>query len=231
MKEPSLQTTTILSLVVHLTFLFIALITMNQTNHFIMHYHIVRLVGYETVEADVPEKGNAATQKGIEAIQKGEAASQITPSLKASKGHKALKDASQYIADRIAAIEATKKAKNIVRLRNIIAIKGSGAAEEKTTEELQTMEGEDAGLDSDSYAKKIAREIWQHYIVIPEIKGRNLESIISVTVMQDGNIRITKIEKSSGNLLFDRSVLNAIKKASPVSQPPYEMEIEVRFTP
>ena len=66
---------------------------------------------------------------------------------------------------------------------------------------------------------------------MPEIKGKNLETIISVTVMQDGTIRINKVEKSSGNIIFDRSVLKAISKASPVSRPPYEVEIGLRFTP
>ena len=37
------------------------------------------------------------------------------------------------------------------------------------------------------------------------------------------------IEKSSGNLLFDRSATKAISKASPLSPPPVEMEIGVRF--
>jgi len=39
------------------------------------------------------------------------------------------------------------------------------------------------------------------------------------------------VEKSSGDLFFDRSALKAVTKASPVSPPPYEMEIGIRFFP
>ena len=61
--------------------------------------------------------------------------------------------------------------------------------------------------------------------------GKNLEAVISVTIMSNGTVKINSVEKSSGNVLFDRSVLRAINKASPVSPPPHEMEIGLRFTP
>jgi len=44
-------------------------------------------------------------------------------------------------------------------------------------------------------------------------------------------VKDARIEKPSGNVLFDRSALRAIAKASPVTPPPYEMEIGVRFYP
>jgi TonB family protein len=48
---------------------------------------------------------------------------------------------------------------------------------------------------------------------------------------KDGTLSGVKIEKASGDRFFDRSALNAVTKASPVSPPPYEMEIGIRFYP
>lgn len=222
MKEPSLQITAILSLVIHISFFFMAFMLMKQSRHFIMPSpYIVSLVSTEVADTGAPGKGAAA-------VSEEEAAPQMSLPSKTSKKLKPADDTKQYAENRIAAIEATKKAKNILRLRNVISIKGSGGSEG----------GEIIGAEENGeedmlagYENKIGREIWRHYTVIPEIKGKNLETIISVTVMQDGTIRINKVEKSSGNVIFDRSVLKAVAKASPVSPPPYEMEKKLRFTP
>lgn len=226
MKGPSLQITAIVSLVIHITFFFTALMLMNRSNHFIImpSAYIVSLVGTEGAETSVPEK-EAGTLS-----EEGSAPQMSLPS-DTSKKLKPSDNTKQYAENRIAAMEATKKAKNILRLRNVISIKGSVGSEGNATGiSAPEDNGEEGGMLI-NYEKKIAGEIWQHYTVMPEIKGKNLETIISVTVMQDGTIRINKVEKSSGNIIFDRSVLRAVSKASPVSRPPYEVEIGLRFTP
>jgi colicin import membrane protein len=82
----------------------------------------------------------------------------------------------------------------------------------------------------DSYYAKITDEIRQEW-VYPDMGKKDIASIVAVTIRRDGHITIHGIEKSSGDLLFDRSVLKAVTKASPVSPPPYEMEIGIRFYP
>ncbi|MCX5719973.1 MAG: energy transducer TonB, partial [Nitrospirae bacterium] len=74
------------------------------------------------------------------------------------------------------------------------------------------------------------KEIWQQW-VFPDTGHKDLETIISIKIRKDGTITAQKIEKSSGNLIFDRSAIKAITKANPLSPPPYEMEIGVRFYP
>lgn len=225
MKEPSLQITAILSLVIHISFFFMALMLMKQSRHFIMSSpYIVSLVSTEVADTGAPGKG-AAT------VSEEESAPPMSLSSKTSKKLRPADDTKQYAENRIAAMEATRKAKNILKLRNIISIKSSGDSEGDITGISGAEENGEEGGMLVSYEKKIGREIWQHYTVMPEIKGKNLETIISVTVMQDGTIRINKVEKSSGNIIFDRSVLKAISKASPVSRPPYEVEIGLRFKP
>jgi len=225
MKEPNLQITTLLSLLLHVTFLFVALLIMKQSNHFVMpSSYIVSLVSTEVADTGAPGKG-AAT------VSEEESAPPMSLPSKTSKKLKPADDTKQYAENRIAVIEATRKAKNILKLRNIISIKSSGDSEGDITGISGAEENGEEGGVLVSYEKKIGREIWQYYTVMPEIKGKDLETIISVTVMQDGTIRINKVEKSSGNIIFDRSVLKAISKASPVSKPPYEVEIGLRFTP
>ena len=65
----------------------------------------------------------------------------------------------------------------------------------------------------------------------PTYWEEGLEAIISVKILKDGTVIVQRVEKSSGNTLFDRSAIRALAKASPLPPPPYEMEIGVRFYP
>jgi TonB family protein len=86
------------------------------------------------------------------------------------------------------------------------------------------------GSISDDYYTKIRNQIWQQW-VYPDTGKKDLEAIISIRIMKDGTISMQKIEKSSGNPLFDKSAIKALTKANPLSPPPYEMEVGVRFYP
>ncbi|MBI5885150.1 MAG: cell envelope integrity protein TolA [Deltaproteobacteria bacterium] len=60
--------------------------------------------------------------------------------------------------------------------------------------------------------------------------------IVSVKIFKDGRLISSEIEKSSGNALFDESLLSAIKKASPFAPLPQGfpndyLEAELRFCP
>jgi len=67
--------------------------------------------------------------------------------------------------------------------------------------------------------------------VYPDIGKKDIEAIVSVRILKDGTAIPQKMEKSSGNALFDRSAWRAVAKASPLPPPPQEMEIGVRFYP
>ncbi len=82
------------------------------------------------------------------------------------------------------------------------------------------------------YGRLVGEEIrrqWQFPTDL--LKDKTIEAIVSIRVLKNGFVQILRIEKSSGNPLFDRSALRAITKASPVTSPPHEMEIGVRFYP
>ncbi|MBA3070771.1 MAG: cell envelope integrity protein TolA [Nitrospirae bacterium] len=224
MKEPSLPATAFFSFLLHVTFIFIALITIKNANHFTLpSAYIVSLVSTEV-------SGPSARDKEGTAAQTEEPEQKMKLPAEPSK-NKTSENSRQYISDRIAALEATRKAKRVVKLRNIISIKGADT-QKKDTKEIPRPAKNRGNETSilEGYSERIEKEIRQRW-AFPEAWGKNLEAVISVTIMSNGTVKINSVEKSSGNVLFDRSVLRAINKASPVSPPPHEMEIGLRFTP
>jgi len=221
MREPNLHRTTALSFAIHLTALLITFLVFKQSHHLIIPPpYTVSLVGPEVLksieagkEIRMPEdKGNAVTKED-------------TPTQKTKK---ITKKEEKAIEDKISAIAAKKKIEQIVRLRSIISLK-AGADERKNSPETTNAQRE-KGSVFDDYYSKIRKEIWQQW-VFPDTGQKDLETIISIKIRKDGTITAQKIEKSSGNLIFDRSAIKAITKANPLSPPPYEMEIGVRFYP
>ena len=148
---------------------------------------------------------------------------------------------------------ADRAIKEIKRLNAIGAL-----AKKKKQEELalaKAREAEEARADAiESIRKKMMSNISvgpsvpgnavsaeagsYHALIIEKIQGqwihskfasRDLEAIISFTMDKDGKVLSHKIERSSGNYLFDLSAEKAILKASPLPPHPVEREIEVRF--
>jgi len=219
MKEPSLQKTTALSLGLHISFLLISFLLLRQSSHFLMpSSYTISLVGPEVL-------------KSI-----GKAKSQISPetlrdtSVKEGVPMEDMKKTSKkedLIEEKISAIEAKKRVERIVRLRSVISLKGDVSNKNiSDTPSINTGKGS----ISEDYYTKIRNQIWQQW-VYPDTGKKDLEAIISIRIMKDGTISIQKIEKSSGNPLFDKSAIKAISKANPLPPPPYEMEVGVKFYP
>lgn len=66
--------------------------------------------------------------------------------------------------------------------------------------------------------------------------GENISVIVSIKIARNGQLVSSWVEKSSGNQRFDKSLLNAIKKASPFPPLPHEfdgdyLETGFRFCP
>jgi TolA protein len=204
MRGPSLQKTTALSFVLHLTVFLIALLILKQPNHIISPPpYIVSLVS-----PDVLTRINKASDTSKESV--------TLPDI--SK-----KDISKKDIKKI-----TKKEKEMVEKSSFISLKAIGDKRTINPQTTSTYTGK--GTMFDNYYSKITREIWQQW-VFPYTGQKDIEAIISIRILKDGTITAQRIEKSSGNPLFDRSAIKAIAKASPLSPPPYEMEIGVRFYP
>jgi colicin import membrane protein len=76
-----------------------------------------------------------------------------------------------------------------------------------------------------SLVRQKIREQWVH----PEFSSEDLEALLSFQIDRKGNIISPKIIQSSGNVLFDRSAMKAILKASPLPPPAVEDEFVLRF--
>jgi colicin import membrane protein len=249
----SLHRFTLLSLIIHIVFVGFAMLSLKRTSHFLMPSpYVVDLVGTESLSvpgpAKVPERVTAPGKKPSEAslppqrkepkvLERAAApgkkpseafsASQRKESQEMKRAQNLEKMNEQYFSEVIAAIEAKKKIERIGRLREVITLRGGG---EGKAQALQGSPAKREGSVMDAYYVQITKEIWQHW-VFPDTGVKNIETVVSVRIFRDGSVQVQGIEKSSGNPLFDRSALKAVVKASPLTPPPYEMEIGVRFYP
>jgi colicin import membrane protein len=83
---------------------------------------------------------------------------------------------------------------------------------------------------SSSYLGLISGLIRQKWS-IPETVPKNLEAIVSVRILPNGQVVIEGFEKHSGNALFDSSVIKALKNSSPLPPPKGEVVVGLRFKP
>lgn len=150
----------------------------------------------------------------------------------------------RMLEERKRLIKEKKRVEDIVKLRSMIDISAGeideapDAGEESKTEDTASGTGASrngiaerglTGIMERYYAAvymRIRRE-WVH----PDILRGDFEAVVLIKIERDGDVRVLGIEKSSGNALFDRSVVRAVKKASPLSKPPFAMEIGLRFRP
>ncbi len=145
------------------------------------------------------------------------------------------------VRESIDALRAKKDIERIVALRKMIDVggtQGSGVRDQRAEIKSQSAHSVantgsqgilSQGIGNDYYSL-IVQQIRQQW-VFPERLERDLEAIVSIKIARDGSVTIERIEKSSGNKLFDRSVLMAINRASPLPPPVRDMEIGLRFRP
>ncbi|MFN3396787.1 MAG: energy transducer TonB [Thermodesulfovibrionales bacterium] len=223
---------TILSLILHLFFLSIAFFFFKQDNSYIQpSSYVVNLVSSESASTS-PGTGSESKQPSDikkEALSKDNTKGRESKSI--MMGEKATKTNSkkdeELISERIEAIKAKKRVEQIAGLRNIISLQAGGGGKKGVAKGVG---GKGGSSLTDDYYSRITSEIWQHWIY-PDMGSKDIEAIIVIKILKDGSVQIKGVERSSGNSLFDRSAIRAITKASPLTPPPYEMEIGVRFYP
>jgi colicin import membrane protein len=229
MKEPSLQKTTALSLAIHISFLCVALLLLRQSNKHVMPSpYVVTLVSPAALKGKTMD---IRESKGLSKPLKDTSVVEAVPKqdMKKEDLRKRDKKMEKVVEERIAAIAAKKKVERLVKLRSEISLKASSDTS-KGTYGLSPVQGEKGSL-FDQYYGKISKEIHQQWETFPTTWPKDLEATISIKITKDGTIFIQKVEKSSGNSFFDKWAIRALTKASPLSPPPYEMEIGVRFYP
>jgi len=220
-KEPNLSKIVLISAVSHLLFISLVVVPLKTREGDFRSYYRVTLVG----PLQTPH------------IEK----TPLIPLTKEKEGKTSVKEVVKRPPPKvdIRLEEVEKIAKEIERIRAISELKKRKKVDEKTKEvqvggrirpdRVLQGTGRDAGEAVDlDYRMIITQKIWEQW-VYSDFGASGLEVIISIKIDKDGKIVFQEIEKSSGNLLFDRSAIKALSKASPLPPPPSEMEIGVRF--
>jgi len=227
MRGPSIQKTVAASIVLHLSVLVLSVVLINYSkNAVIPSLYTVSLVSPSKGRSsgESVQKAEKPKSKAVEKTKSPEESKEVTKTDK--------KADEKRLNDTISELEAIAKLKRNKEIRKKIAEISGRAGVAKSTvrpSEKQGAAGGQKGTPTDMYIAKISDEIWREWNWSGEEK--NLETVVSVTIRKNGDIKINGIEKRSGNIYFDRSALQAITKAQPVTPPLYEMEIGIRFKP
>ncbi len=229
MRGPSLQKSALVSAALHASALLLAVVVIRQPNRiFVPSPYVVSLVAPSVAasRSAVPEVAAPAAAKSV-----SDKAPAVEPDLSSGKKKDHALDDTR-LADQLAAMEAKRKLKKKIELRETVL--GVSKSQPGTIREARQQPvaagGPQHGSLFDSYYAKITNEIRSEWIY-PDTGEKNLEAVIAVMIARDGSLSVQGIEKSSGSALFDRSALRALTKASPVSPPPYEMAVGIRFFP
>lgn len=86
------------------------------------------------------------------------------------------------------------------------------------------------------YGSRVKEAINREWAVPDMVKPQGLEARLVVVVNREGKLLDLRIEKRSGNSLFDESAVRAVRKASPLPALPEvitfpKVEIDIRFRP
>ena len=221
MRKPGLQKTTALSLALHLTAFLIAFLFLKQSNHFIIPpTYTVSLISSDIL---------TGIDKGENIDAPDMSKESVTQANIPKKNIKEISKEKEMVEKKISAIAAKKKKiDTLAKLHEIISLKASGGKHSIAAKTTSSTQGK--VNTSDNYYSKITNEIHDQWNCPPQICKNDLKAVISIRILKDGTA-IAKLENSSGNILFDKLARRAIDKASPLTPPPYEMEIDVGFRP
>ncbi len=204
------------------------------TNHHIINPYIVSLVN--TDETAGPEGGGppaAAPEAPVqekEQIAKPVQKPAVNPSMTIPENKKKKEAEDKRIKESLEVLRAEKKIEKMAALRKIIDVgTRSGSSSGALPGNNKPGSGGSMGGGADYYSL-IQTKIRQQWIY-PDTLDKDLETIVSIRIANDGTVTIEKVEKRSGSALFDRSVLRAITAASPLPRPLHEEEIGLRFSP
>ncbi len=86
------------------------------------------------------------------------------------------------------------------------------------------------------YGNRVKEAINREWAMPDMLKPQGLEARLIVVVSRDGKVLELRVEKASGNSLFDESAVRAVRRASPLPALPEvitypKVEIDIRFRP
>jgi len=224
MRGPSIQKTAAVSVLLHLTVLVLSVVLIDYSKNVVMPSpYTVSLVSSFKGRSSGESVQKAEEPKST-AVEKAKSPEESKEVIKTDK-----KADDERLNERKSELEAIAKLKRNKELRRKIAeISGRAGVVKSPSRSSgkQGAAGGQKGTTADMYIAKISDEIWQEWSY-PEYMKKDLQAIVSVAIRKDGTLMDPRVEKKSGDLFFDNSVLKAIIKASPVTPPPSGMEMEI----
>ncbi|MCK5427602.1 MAG: TonB family protein [Thermodesulfovibrionia bacterium] len=221
-REPHFSRIVFVSVIAHLLFISLVVIPLRTKEQY-RTYHVTLIGSLRTPRiSKVPSIKKKIKRK----ITKKSVKSPVKTMKAPPKTDMSIENVSKEI-ERIRAISALskKREKSRTKLREIEI--GKEKAPDMPAGGVG-IPGTGTGDDTDYYYSIVSQKIWQHWFYAHS-RSSGLEVIISIRIDKDGEVISQEIEKFSGDVLFDRSAIKAISKASPFPPPPEELEIGVRF--
>jgi colicin import membrane protein len=236
MKIPRIYQALTASLFFHLSFIAVAVFVISRVTDYRQPLpYVVSLVddrassaSRQSAPRESPSQKAPETPKTVkQSVQPA-----VPPASTKSKAHQTEQE--KLMKERIEALQAKKRIEKLVALRKVIEVDASKTPAAKSASqspEKASSQGAVSGSSSgrDYYAVVVDR-IRQQW-VFPGTLDRDIEAVVAIRIARDGRVTVDRVEKSSGNPLFDRSVVRAITLASPLPPPPQDMDIGVRFRP
>jgi colicin import membrane protein len=204
-------------------------------------------------EAEIEQRRAEERQREAEAQRRQKA--EQAERQKAEAKRKAVQEAKQQEAKKKAELEARKKAELDASKKAELAAKKQAEEEVRRKKaedearrkaEAEQQAREQAMLEAlaqeqrdreltplrDAYSAAISQQIARNWLKPPGISD-DLKCEALVIQMPDGNVTSAKITRSSGNAVFDESVIKAIYKAAPLPQPPspevFDRDLQIAF--
>lgn len=75
------------------------------------------------------------------------------------------------------------------------------------------------GTPKDRYDSLIQAKIKERFVILPNQVGRGLMAVVHIEIFPTGRVREKRLEKASGDNMYDSSVLQAIDEAQPLPVP------------
>ena len=231
-REPNFQKLIITSAVLHILFIALVAVPIKTKKREYKSYFVNIVTPAQLQKSSAVTAGKTrarAVKKKIPVKRRAQSKKGVTM----EPGDRVIKE-----LDRLRAITALSKKKKEKEMQ-LAKVRESEEAVASALENLRSKKrasisigraipGTGASVNSESYEALVIMKIQDQWIHA-DFASPRLEAVVSFRMDNNGNVESHKIEKSSGNYLFDRTAVKAILKASPFPTHPVEKEIEVRF--
>ncbi|MDI1472121.1 MAG: energy transducer TonB [Thermodesulfovibrio sp.] len=200
-----------LSIIFHSLFILLLIFGIRNSTHDLKNITYITLI-QESINKSI-------TNSNLQNTEKNEIA-KLNPIVKQKEkiNEKKIKSDEELLEERLSAIRAKKRIQEIAISNSLKSNTASSTNKPDSNELLSSYLAIISGL---------IRQNWN----IPDTVPKNLEAVVAVRILSNGQVIIEGFEKSSGNTIFDSSVIRAIKKSSPLPPPKSEVIVGMRFKP